>query len=573
MIATPFTFYFHFSGLKWGTPNVERTSAIFKSEAEIESFIPRMMELRQNYYKSVEAVVDPKQPFRENYRKAYQRHSMISPFALIPTDGVLDQIRGYLIGVDNSDEQNTLIALTQLKSILKANFIPSFATFYYGGSYLFLCGALAGLGKITGFLTLTPNIDFYFTHPEEIQKMYFLLRAIGPVVLFLSAVFLLLTLKRRYSLPTAILGVIFYLWQPGWIYYGHSAKPHVFAAALLTIGLFFCVKILTKPGLKDYLCAGLVFGACAGSLVVNIPIIAMLFLSEFMRLDYNWREFFRSKPMWLGTGVFVLVYLITNFHFFIYFQQFRRLLMAWQEFGTGYGHLIFANIPLYLKDIWTAQIPWFFIPMITLGMLISLKKREKLGILCLMSWITLFSIDLISTRHWGVNLRTIPFYAVFFTIAIQWLLETKNQLLRGLSLAYITTALTLSAIQCDFYVSQFRSPMTIEEPSSWINSNIPKESSIGIINGSFGPASLSAFRFLDYDLVNFPSKEPPIQPKFTDLPRYVVLNGEPSSEFIEDTVGNFYRLKAIWPRRKALFGLTFRLIWDNAGPVRVYEKI
>ncbi|MEK7287060.1 MAG: hypothetical protein AAB091_00680, partial [Elusimicrobiota bacterium] len=509
----------YFAHLTWGAPSPERTRAVMGSLEELKRWAPRMLELRQTYYRALENLLDPAKTFKDNYDKAYNRHRF-EPWATLPRDAVLDQMRAFLLGVMNSDEQNTLTSLTQLKNILKPGFIPGFATFYYGGSYLFLCGAVLKAASLAGVFHLTGDVGYYLFHPEQIRAMYWLARAMGPATLFISAVFLWIFMKRRFGLGLACLATTFYLFTPGLVYYAHLAKPHVYAASLMAIGLFWCLKILDQPVKKNYLMAGLFLGLSAGALITNLPVLALLVLAEALREDWNWRRVVSSRLMWMGLGIALLAYFVTNFHFYIYFRHFLRSIRTWDEYGAGYGHFLWGNIPPYLKDIWTMQIHWLFLPCLIFGMVTAFQRKDKGGILCVFGWALLFVLDLILTRHWGVNLRTIPFFTIFFALALERLWSLRGGFIPKLVLASAALGLLLDAGQCHFYSFLFKSPMNVEKASVWAQNNLPRGSSVGIFSGTFGPISMPAFRFLDHRLVNIPDQPAEVFWKESDLPEY-----------------------------------------------------
>lgn len=565
-------FKIHFSNLGWGTPNKERTLAVLGSEKELKEHLPKMLELRQSYYKSLEKMVDPNEPFKENYQRAYLRHNQTPPFAEIPKDSVLDQMRAYLVGVMNSDEQNTLVAINQLRSLLKPNFTPEFATFYYGGSYLFLSGAFLATAGVFNWIHLTSEIEYYFFHPEEIQKMYKMVRFVGPLFLLLSAIFLFFLLKNRFAMPLAFLGVVFYLYQPGWIFYGHSAKPHVYAAGLLAIGLFWCSQILEKPKPIHYIFASLFLGLCAGSLIVNITAVVILILAEAIRLEWRWREIIVSRFLWLGLAVSAFVFFLTNFHFFLYFKSFSRLVMAWEEFGTGYGHLELGKIPSYLYDIGTIQIHWLCLPILVLGIVLAFKKKNKFGLLIGLSWLILFLQDLITTRHLGSNLRTLPFYAIFFGLAINELSQSKQRVISYLGVGFATLGLAFGVGQSCFYSSLFNKPMNIDKASVWIQNNIPKEASIGISNGQFSPGSFPAMRFLDYALIAFPTTEG-FNWQEARLPNYLISTNDRHASVIQQFLNDNYAQTVSWPKKDRFFRIPFRNTGIDSNSTRIYKKI
>lgn len=564
----------HFGNLTWGTPSAARTQAVMGGAQELDRWAPRMLELRQNYYKTLENLVDPSKTFKENYDKAYNRHRF-EPFSVLPQDAALDQMRGFLLGVMNSDEQNTLIALTQLKNLFKPGFVPGFQTFYYGGTFIFLFGALLKAVSLTGALQLVGDPGFYLFHPVDISRMFLLARVIGPVVLFGSAGFLWLGLRRRFSFSIACVATGFYLFSPGFVYFGHLAKPHLYAASLLAIGLYWCLRILEKPRLRDYLLAGLFFGLTAGALITNVPALGLVVLAEAFRRGRDWRNFWRSRSMWAGLALGGSVYLLTNFHFYLYFKNFMRLIKTWDEFGTGYGHLLWSRMLPYLKEVWTLEIHWFMLPLLAMGITAVWRLKDRAGLFCLTSLLLLLAQDLVATRHWGVNLRTIPFLTIFLAFALEWLWDRRKVWFGKAALVFAALALFLQIAQAHFYLNLFESPMNVERASLWARNYLPKGASLGVANGIFGPMGMPALPFLDYRIVSLPDKKGMEEAAWNrqSLPEYVITVGEPETDFLRRILNSEYRPIAFWPRKARWMGLPFPNIGIDSGDVVVYQRL
>jgi uncharacterized protein YpbB len=79
--------------LDWGLPNRKKISQIFIDE-EINTFVPKMVELRKKFYSLVEKIHRDNN-IEENIKQTYEHKSKSVSFKEIPQDRVLDMTRGY----------------------------------------------------------------------------------------------------------------------------------------------------------------------------------------------------------------------------------------------------------------------------------------------------------------------------------------------------------------------------------------------------------------------------------------------------------------------------------------------
>lgn len=534
---------FHFSNLKWGLPSKERTLQVIGDSEKVNQLLPKMIEQRNKYYSMVEKMLDKTQPFEESYKQLAGRWD-IPPFQLLPEDIVLDRMRHYLIGVNIADEQVVMSAISGLNP-KKLDFVPG-PLRHYGGIYYYTAGAFLMFGKICGWLTLNPGVEYYFGHPEETRWMYALVRAVGGVSILATVLILFLTMKRLYETKTALLTILFFAFSPILVPYSHLSKAHLFGMFWLTAGIYFCGLILknsdfdkNNPENSDprlfinFSLAGISIGFCAGTIVTNLPAAVLIVFTEWMRQEWNLGKTLKSKYLWTAIFGIVLIFGITNFYVFIYFEEFRRFFKAMVAFYPAYTSIQWHEWLPYLKEFCTEQFHWSFILLFIVGIILTLKRREKFTLLCLFTFLILFLQNLVTIRHAPVNVRFVPSMAILVGYAISQLLSSWSGWKKKMLIVYTLFSVLISGIQCHYYKILHKSPSNLDIAGEWINENVPAGSTIGAWGGGFTPFDFPPIHFLNYKMIHIPHlhqlDQTNIDPQL--LPQYIVI-------YIEDSPKN-----------------------------------
>lgn len=328
-LALAMTFLFHFSYLDWGLPSTRKTLQVMGSPEQIQRWVPKMIEQRNQYYALFNRLLDKSQPFKENYDQMSQRWN-IPVFQILPNDIVLDRTRNYLIGVNVSDEQYTMAALSALNP-KKLQFALS-PQAYYGGFYYYTSAGFLVLAKLAGKISLNSNVAYYFTHPEETKEMYRWIRAVGGVSVVATVLVLFGMMSRWSNASSAALSVLIFSVFPLMVPLSHLAKAHLYGMFWITCGLSCCWRILESqdepedsPALRRlYLGAGVSLGLCAGTLITNLTTGSLLFFTESLRQNWQWRNIVKSKNFWISAALFLATFCLTNFYIFLHFSQFQR---------------------------------------------------------------------------------------------------------------------------------------------------------------------------------------------------------------------------------------------------------
>jgi len=537
-----------------------------------------MLQQREEHYSGIEEMLDPKKSFHPVYDKLFHKDQGIPFFSKIGEETILDRTRGYLVGVFNSDEQNTIRALSNLNPLqLRLN--PGLNSFY-GGFYYYTSGAFLLGTKLVGLAQFPSDLKFYFSHPQETQKMYLAVRLLSALSVFLTLCLLLFCTSKFIEIKVSTLASLFFVLIPLLVPYSHMAKAHTYGMFLTFLGFLFIGKTFKDTSTKNYILGGLFLGLSAGTIITNLTVGIILFFAEWIRNQWSLFQVFKSKKFWIAVLTFFVVYFLTNYYVFTHLSNFQRSVLALKEYTSGYdeyGKLNLKNWFPFLKDMFTNQIHWSYLPWLLLGCYPVLKSKNPFLQVTLLSFVFLTLFNLTLTRHAGINLRVFPFIAILSAYGFQQIFQKRWVVLKIFSIALLFLTLFLSGAQTLFYTSLYQGPSHLTQAGNWINQNIPKGESIGVIGTQFSQNSFPPFHFLNYSLISFPNSSQKEKlgtvPLGTvpNFPTYVVTS-IPQEE--HPILSSQYRIIQNWKSPNKFLGIYFPSRWalNEKTDLSIYKK-
>ena len=550
-----FSLYAQFANIGQGTPSLQKHGQIFKTLDELKAMAPEIVKQREQYYVGMDNVLDPTQSFDKSYQDLFGRQVKTKPWEAIPHEKVLERTRGFLIGAFNSDEQNTMRALSKINP-WKGKFNPGVNAFY-GGFYYYACGAALLLGKVTGVITLDPSIEYYLYHPEQTRSMYMIIRLLGALSVFCAAAALFFWMWKQRGAKPAVLGLLFFVTMPSLVPYSHMAKSHNLGMFLFFMGFIILYQAYEKPGWIKTILGAIVLGLSAATIVTNLTLGITIFLLEWSRQNWQFRLVFKNAKFWAACCIFFLVYIVFNLHILLNFESFQRSIMALNAYmsgyGESYGQLRVDQWLPFLADMFSRQLHWSLLPFLLIGLVHSLRKKEPLPYIVAALFLFLFTFNILLTRHPGVNIRTFPLIAFLCAEGVMALAQTRGKLTQTVLAIYLVCGISLSAAESLFYNSLYRTPDNLQLAGDWVNENIPEKSTIGVVSGQFTQTGFPAFRFFNYELVHFPWIFDSIDVHGAHLPQYV-LTGHPQNHPVLESDYNLVRQ---WQRPNRFCGIPF----------------
>lgn len=568
-LVLAFSSVIHFTYLSSGTPSWEKNLQIFGTKEKLDQYIKPMIELREKYYLGLSEMLDPsksEENSKEIYKKIFLVHEQIPFFGQIPEWFILSRIRGYLIGVLSVDDQYPMKAISNLNP-KKLDFNPNIYA-AYGGFYYYTGGFFLLLGKFFKVISLTPDISYYFSHPEETQKMYQLMRSIGGFSFLATLLVIFFWIKSVFDLKTASFSTLTLALTPGIVPLSHGVKAHLYGAFLFTLGLYFFLKLLYEPHKKNFMVGAVFLGLCASSIITNLSVIVVVVLTEWAYQDWKFLPFIKSKRLWTGLMIVLGIYLLTNFYIFADIGGFKKTIWSLKEYTKSfdeYGKINLINGFIYLKYLLVNQVSWLGSPLFILGCASIIKKKYKPMIVCLLIMSLLLFVDMCTTRHYGINSKLIPIYSIFIGLGIRWLMENISGWRKIICLAYCLFFFFLSGLQTIFYLKLYKEPSNLSLAGQWINSNITQNETIGLVSAQLSQASSPPFHFLEYQLIHLPPAFQYVPNKNQRLPSYII-----TTEKEHPILNSNYKLIKSWLRLTKLFFIPFQSDTIFSGNIDLY---
>lgn len=235
-----------------------------------------------------------------------------APAVLNATDAQrADIVRRYRLYTAQPDEMINLRALGQMRP-RQGQLDPRM--YQYGGLWFYPAGAVLAAASVAGWVTLDPDVTFYLDHPEEVGRLYLLLR--GVVVAWaLAGVVAVGWLGRQMGCSPWVAGLVALAWasSPGVVVFGHEAKPHVPGVVSVLWSAVLATRYVQKGGLGWLLASAAMAGGAVGLVLSMLPGVLVPATAALLRAT-------RERTGWppvvcrigAALGVSAVVYGLTN---------------------------------------------------------------------------------------------------------------------------------------------------------------------------------------------------------------------------------------------------------------------
>jgi len=542
----------NFLGINSGLPSREKAISLFGSTENWHKNIIQMVRQREEYYTQI-ANLKKSKNLEDDLKNIYDYSRKILPGTEMSADYKLWQARGYLLGPLNSDEQRTLVAVGNMNP-KKFDFNPN--DFTYGGLYFIFVGVAFLAGKISTILSLSPQVDYYLAHPEEVARMYILARLISFLAVVLLLVLLYCFARKYWSKGTALLAVIFLGLNPLININSHLAKPHTLAALMSFISFVYFWKIFTNcHQQRDYFLAG-IFSGLTAALAYPYAFngLALIALGT-ITLDTQ-----RRKSLAITLLAFVFAFGLFNFY----------LPFSWREFvNQKRGLEILFNygvVGLPPREFWgtffRTNLVWFLLPLLFLGSK-DIVPAQGRTLLLLYPVVVLLS-DILYFHHPNIFISQQPIVAIILARGFLVVWKKKIFLWRT-ALGAAIAILFLNSFAQSFLQLK---PKNLSESALWINQHIPAKKRLGVFSPYLSPGTFPPIDFFRYHLIYFrPEPERP-ESRLGKIPAdYLIAIGNEYMPTPDFSLCQEFRQPVI-----ANYLLGYGLFSGEFIPVKIYSK-
>lgn len=355
-----------------------------------------------------------------------------------------------------------------------------------------LYGALFVTGKLLGMFPSVAAFErFYFSNPT----VFYLIARISVLILMAAAVFFTYKIAEKiFNRETALVASLFMALSPVVIRWSHYASVDIPLMFISLLTFLFCLRILQKGQLRDYIIGGLLIGLSVATKYNALPLVVPYLAAHLcFSSKETWLKRIFSRKLLLGMGFIVVGFFIGSpFSFLDYkgfFADVTKLLSrmssgeynfpSWRIDKPGWIYILTDAFPFALT------IP---IALVTiLGVIYALWRHRKADYLflslILIAYILSGNSTFIKPRHF---LYIFPFMFIlgarFITEIIEkisFLREKQQFVIAVLSILLVIPAV-VNIVKFD---SQVRKQSLGIEAKEWIEKNITPGSKIVSFSG------------------------------------------------------------------------------------------
>jgi len=282
-------------GIGWGLPSAERNALFLRPESSTPEFFAQVEKAREDLYAKMGG--SPVAYFGRLERKGEPNR--------LPT--LMNSYSSFLLKTHSLDESATLVSLSKINPLIN-RWYP--LTFTYGGAYLFPLGVFLGCAHLVHLIHLVASPIYYFAHPQDIARLYVMLRVWSLIGLIVASV-AVFSIGRRLAGETAgAWAMVFFGLTPTCLVNSKCAKPHTWACAFSLWAIVYALKAKEDEARASRIVvAALFMGLAIGATVTQVVFVPVLLWAVWTD---HWPLLWRRIV--LLSGVVGGVYMGTNFY-------------------------------------------------------------------------------------------------------------------------------------------------------------------------------------------------------------------------------------------------------------------
>lgn len=287
-IISIFTFLV-ITGIKWGLPSREIKKMYFSDERTLKNILKQVRKI--NVSKSWEISKNKKNKLPRSY------------FNLIRTF--------------HPDEEIIIKSLSNMNP-KKFDFNPHY--FVYPAFYTYIVGAAIYLLHLLKILKLTPDITFYFMHPEEMAKLYLT----GRFITLISAILILLLVFKISNMTenkSGFFSTFLVAFSPLFFINSHYMTLDITMTLFVVLSFFYTLKYINQDNTRYLYIASIFAGLAGGVKYPGIFIWGVVPVSFF--IIKKWR-FLNGKTIYLSFLLAVISFFMVNPYIIIDYPEFKR---------------------------------------------------------------------------------------------------------------------------------------------------------------------------------------------------------------------------------------------------------
>jgi hypothetical protein len=417
--------------------------------------------------------------------------------------------------------------------------------FSYGGSYVYVVGAVIFFLKSIGACQITNDLYYYLQHPSHVALIYIAGRVINCIA-FLGTLALLGKIGDKFGGrlcgTAAMLTLVF---STGVLDQTLVSKPHIYATFWVLLSIFLTIRH-SECGAWGYLVmSSIAAGWALGASMATWP-VALSFPILLWNGCGKWDTFVKTVAAW---GMLSLAFLLTNPYALITFDQFLPAIMKERQASIGLsGFRILGSF----KDmsLQAYSFPLGIVGLVTMVQVLVTGPAMLQRMAILGTSFILFSVPLAGTRHFLFVGPLLCFFAGYGTTRFLHCVPNLRKPLKAviLVLLFLPGAIFTLMLARDVILDQNWN----EQVQEWARTmRIEGEPSVGIFFGMYGglmPLKMPPFPFVRANIVNMDSDKLDGRP-----PEYVLI-----SSYCLDRQPERWAAHPLRPKYSLAYALGFR---------------
>ena len=533
-----FSFFFLSLGANWGLPNNERINLLFNNKKDHSENITSL----SNTYKKQKDLtgnkiyIDDYKDFQKNLDYQTSIKMGLARYLIVPYAG---------------DDAFTLKALKNLDPS-KMDFDPDY--YFYGGGFIYTCAAVLFIADKLNLIELVNKVEFYLEKPNEIGKIYLLLRYL--VIFFTSLGVLLLFIVSREigGVFFSYLSSFLLLINPETIASSHAIEPHSFVLPFFLLAIFFSLKFLKIKRDLNLLLFGFFSGIAIGTQITSIYLVFIFFYIQYKNFSNQVGYRIITKEFIKYFLSLSIVFFIINPYFIINYHS------VIENLFIGINNLDVNDQSNNFNKFWAPyQISIFFLLLFMISIIYSylFLKDEKIRLvlsLVIPSILIYFLLGQIMQYVYSV-LALFSLLSGYMIVKIFKKFTQKKKLI--FACLFFGFFLVSTLARSYFYYINYSYDNKLLA-GNWVNRNIEKGKVISI---QFPPTNWNTipFRYKNYKIQDYKSK---------DSDFLILLN------FDQKSIEGYEKIKSFPP--KSLFGYKPKLKGElkaiYAKNIDIYKK-
>jgi hypothetical protein len=548
-------------GIDWGLPSQKRTNLVFPEAKENGNLFKFLKEGgKKDWLDSPEPYVYQSERSKKNWEFPPNRFPHDKPMQSL--------LRNYLLTTSSEREYSVIAGISSMDPG-HLNFNPHF--FHYGGCFIYTVGMVLKVASWLDLIRLAPDRISYFNHPDNLRKVYIVGRLVVVFSVTISCLLLYFLGKSLYGKEAGLFAALAFGISPGVVASAHIMNPYLFGVCFILLFLICLLKVKERGSRAWYILSGLSLGLAVGS-VVYLVIFLIHFLTCHLLRSVGggikgYLHSLKDSNLLFALGSMLLAFFFTNPYYLISFKE--VLYEKTYDLSLYSFSLSLENLNRFTFTFFWTTHGLFLSILILLGLFYSLARGRELWFLPLLPIVYFLIASAIigkgSPRSFRFALSLIPFTSFLAGIAAHnlWVLQRKW------IKVFIGLVFTITIFYSLLYSFNFKQDTsensTFLKAGKWINQNVPKESSIGLMH-LFTPSTTPPFDFRRFRIIVYTSGRLCSEKRY--FSQYVV-----STERIDDLLVPYYQLIQSFSPSWPLSTLGFVDHFAEANrPVFIYKK-